>query len=132
MNEYTYKAKKLDNGEWTTGSLFAGLSKHLILNSINTKDMIVTGSEVDKATICRYAGNGFWEHDIIRFEKEVGVIRFGADGTWRGFYVEWLTHDAKNYSKGIGHWIESDEVNVIGNEIDNPVEELLKCLEEKE
>ena len=130
MNEYTYKAKKLEDGEWTTGSLFAGLSKYLILHSINTKDMIVTGSEVDKATICRYAGNGFWEHDIIRYRDAIGVIKYGVNGRGYGFYVKW---NNDTYADSLLSWIEDDDVNVIGNEIDNPelLNEVEGCLEEK-
>ena len=117
MNEYTYKAKKLEDGEWTTGSLFAGLNHHLILQGINLKEMVVNCSEVDKETICRHAGNGFWEHDIIRYKDAIGVIKYGVHGRSYGFYVEW-NNDV--YADNLLSWICDEEVNVIGNEIDNP------------
>ena len=132
MQGYKYKAKRLEDGEWTQGSLFAGHNHCAILQGIrfNPEDeheMTVTGSRVDRDTICRYAGNDMWEHDIIQYEDSVGVIRFGRhgfDAGEYGFWIDWVNADL-SLRNDFAHWAVKEEVAVIGNEFDSP-ELLLK------
>ena len=79
MNEYTFKAKKLEDGEWTQGSLFSGLNNSFIMQNIrmnpdDESEFKVTGNRVDKDTICRYAGNDLWEHDVILNDKRSKIF----------------------------------------------------------
>ena len=126
MNEYTYKAKKLDDGEWTQGSLFAGINNSFILQSIrvNPEDenkFSVTGSRIDKDTICRYADNGLWENDIIVNETELGIIRYGMHDKSYGFYVDWKSPLAKAMThKCVTTWLYDEDTRIVGNDIDNP------------
>lgn len=125
MNEYTYKAKKLEDGEWTQGSLFAGVNNHLIIQNINMKDGTFIGNVVDKDTICRRSANGLWEHDVIMRGDGVGVVRYGVYEGCYGFYVDWQNEFIPS---------EEDEIMLVGNVIDRPnlVEEVLECLKEEE
>ena len=125
MNEYTFKAKKTEDGEWTQGSLFSGVNNHLIIQSVNMKEKTFVGSIVDKNTICRRSANGLWEHDVVLLGKGVGVVRYGVHDGCFGFYMDWQNEFAPS---------ENDEMVVVGNVIDSPklVEEVLECLREKE
>ena len=132
MNEYTYKAKKTEDGEWTTGSLFSGINRSLILKGINIKDMVVNGSEVDRSTICKYAGNDLWENDIILLAGRVGIIRYGLHEDGFGFYVEWK-RTAESDTRDVlrtALWDYKDNVFCIGNDIDNDVDAILKKVDE--
>lgn len=111
MNEYTFKAKKLEDGEWTQGSLFSGLNNHLIIKSVNMKDKTFVGSKVDKNTICMRSENGLWEHDVVLFGKGVGVVRYGVHDGYFAFYMDWQNEFTPS---------EDDNMMVVGNEIDSP------------
>ena len=123
MQGYKYKAKKLEGREWTQGSLFAGHNHCAILQGIrfnpeNEQEMTVTGSRVDRETICRYAGNDMWENDIIQYEKSLGVIKFGAHGNESyGFYVDWKMGDM-SLRDDFAYWAGNEDVAVIGSAID--------------
>lgn len=125
MNEYTYKAKKLEDGEWTAGSLFAGVNNHLIIQTINIKENTFTGNLVDKDTICRMCPNGLYENDVFVAGEAVGVVRYGLHDGECGFYVDWWNRELLD---------EDAEIVRVGNIIDNPnlVNEVLECLKEKE
>jgi hypothetical protein len=132
MNEYTYKAKKLEDGEWTSGSLFHGINRCLILKGINIKDMVVNGAEVDRDTLCRYAKGDLWENDIILLAGRVGVLRYGLHEDGFGFYVEWkrtADFDTKEELR-TAVWDYINDVICIGNTIDSDVDEILKKVEE--
>lgn len=137
MNEYTYKAKKLEDGEWTTGSLFAGLNNHFIIQrGVFTPDdeeeMKAIGSRVDKDTICRYAGNGFWEHDIVLVAGRIGVIHYGLHDEGNGFYVDWVKTDEGDTKEALYNllWVRIDKAMRIGNDIDDTAEDAIKWLED--
>jgi hypothetical protein len=132
MNEYTYKAKKLEDGEWTQGSLFSGINRSLILKGINLKSMEVNGSEVDRDTICRKATLELWENDIILLAGRVGVIRYGLHEDGFGFYVEWKKTSETDTREELrtAVWDYIGNVFCIGNIIDNDVDEILKKVEE--
>jgi hypothetical protein len=124
MNEYTYKAKKLEDGEWTAGSLFAGVNNHLIIQSINLKENTFIGSLVDKDTICRLCPNGLYENDVFVAGGAVGLLRYGKHDDEFGFYIEWWDKDLMD---------EDAEIVLVGNIIDNPnlVNEVLEYLKEE-
>ena len=132
MNKYTYKAKKLENGEWTTGSLFSGINKSLIIKGINIKDMTVSGAEVDKNTICRYAVADLWENDIIILAGRVGILRYGVHENGFGFYVDWKRTAEEDTEEELieAFWRYINDVICIGNAIDHDVDEILKKVEE--
>lgn len=135
MQEYKYKAKRLDNGEWTQGSLFAGHNHCAILQGIrfNPEDeheMTVTGSRVDRDTICRYAGNDIWENDVIQYEDSVGVVKYGKHGHEEyGFYIDWKMGDI-SLRDDYAYWADNEDVRVIGSLHD--IADALYAMAEKE
>ena len=124
MQKYKYKAKRLDNGEWTQGSLFAGYNHCAILQGIrfNPEDeheMTVTGSRVDRDTICRYAGNDIWENDVIQYEDNVGIVKYGVHGSDYGFYIDWKMGELCNRGENdFAYWAGNEDVQVIGSTFD--------------
>lgn len=140
MNDrYLYRAKRIDNDEWTYGYLYGIWERKYILWGMtnNVPDM----TEVDPSTICQCTGlkdkNGklIWENDIVayHFGKTCAPICFGSyqscfDNTKTehvGFYVNW--NDKCNYRKDLGYWINMIEADVVGNIFDNT--ELLEVKE---
>lgn len=136
MQEYKYKAKRLDNGEWTQGSLFAGHNHCAIVqwirfNPDNEHEMTVTGSRVDRDTICRYAGNDIWENDVIQYEDSVGVVKHGVHGHDKeyGFYIDWKMGD-RSLRDDFAYWADNEDVQVIGSLFD--IVDALDAMIEKE
>lgn len=81
-NQWLYRAKRTDNGEWVIGTLIIFETFAYIMETYNTYirayydggdcvDFDMRAYRVDKSTICRYIGakdkNGtlIWEHDIL-------------------------------------------------------------------
>ena len=136
MQEYKYKAKRIEDGEWTQGSLFAGHNHCAILQGIrfnpeNEYEMTVTGSRVDRDTICRYAGNDIWENDVIQYEDSVGVVKYGVHGSDYGFYIDWkigalYLRDEDEFA----YWANHEDVQVIGSTFD--IADALDAMIEKE
>lgn len=133
MNDrYLFRAKRIDNDEWTYGYLYGIWERKYILWGMtnNVPDM----TEVEPSTICQCTGlkdkNGklIWENDIVAyyFGKTCAPICFGSyqscfDNTKTehvGFYVNW--NDKCNYRKDLGYWINMIEADVVGNIFDNP------------
>ena len=69
MRELKFKAKRIDNGEWVTFSLFDGVSK-------------ITWEIYDKATVCQFTGvtdkqgNDIYEGDEVIDEDLRAVVVF--------------------------------------------------------
>lgn len=131
MDRYLYKAKRLDNEEWVTGSLITcedGTCKIAtsLLESKANEPILVCAYDVDRDTICQCTGlkdkNGklIWENDICDRKEEYPEIVKYNNGDWTLDY---------SYSKGkesgycycnLGFYaLERNCVEVVGNIFDN-------------
>ena len=140
MDRYLFKAKRVDNGEWVTGSLLTcedGTCKIAtsLLEVKTNGPILVCAYDVDRDTICQCTGlkdkNGklIWENDIIKdiFSDTCAPIKYGGyqnsfDSTKTehvGFYVDWSGKYTKRCRKDLGYWINMVNAEVIGNIFDN-------------
>ena len=139
MNDrYLYKAKRIDTGEWVEGYLIAdeqNKEKCFIGYVFGTNDDGTPHDfdvvAVDPSTICQCTGlrdkNGklIYEKNIVRDEDgSVGIVEFGVWNYYSiGFYIRWLSGNAKYYRNELGQW--APKVESIGSAFDNP--ELLEA-----
>lgn len=122
-NRYLSRGKRIDNGEWETGSLVAlPDGKFEIANKcIDSPDSdpmwrkCVITHNVDPSTVCQCTGyEGIYEKDIIRYDYEEYVIKWSDDSlSWEATSLE------TDVSVPLGE-LNPDYMVVIGNEIDNP------------
>ena len=136
MREILFKAKRIDNGEWTEGyyECDPDLDIHYICgfnyySSENGLEREFFNDEVNKETICQYTGltdkngNKIWENDICYNVIDKCVICYGIYDNnsyceeHMGFYINWEKLKNK-YRQDIGYW--TSEIEVIGNIFDNP------------
>ena len=143
-DRYLTKAKRLDNGEWVTGSLITcedGTCKIATscLEGKTNEPILVCAYDADRDTICQCTGlkdkNGklIWENDIVSFQfdnddcpfpnkdtrKRIGKVFFSD------FRVSWSIAMGRNGSKSINNDLfkyvqNGNRVEVIGNIFDNP------------
>ena len=131
MNDrYLYRAKRIDNGEWTYGYLYGIWERKYILWGM-TND-VPNMTEVAPSTICQCTGlsdkNGklIWENDIC-------IITDGTLDEEDGYFrLDWEIDRAMFEFEGTGICANFDNVSVydcevIGNIFDNP--ELLEVEE---
>lgn len=131
MNDrYLYRAKRIDNGEWTYGYLYGIWERKYILWGM-TND-VPNMTEVAPSTICQCTGlsdkNGklIWENDIC-------IITDGTLDEEDGYFrLDWEIDRAMFEFEGTGICANFDNVSgydceVVGNIFDNP--ELLEVEE---
>ena len=93
MDRYLYKAKRINNGEWVTGSLLTcedGTCKIAtsLLEVKTNGPILVCAYDVDRDTICQCIGlkdkNGklIWENDVCdRKEQYPEIVKY-CNGDW--------------------------------------------------
>ena len=151
MNDrYLYRAKRIDNGEWTYGYLYGIWERKYILWGM-TND-VPNMVEVDPSTICACTalkdknGKLICENDIVDFLGHKGIVKYecGSFGIAYREYIDWEEIESNicpvtgcdnalcacendNYiSLWEIYWNFNDEddsvntVEVIGSAIDNP------------
>lgn len=138
MDRYLYKAKRLDNGEWVTGSLLTcedGTCKIAtsLLEVKTNGPILVCAYDVDRDTICQCTGlkdkNGklIWENDIVE-DKQGNLYK----AFWHSNYCQfsWICVKSDIFRIGV-EWDlyvkRSFEMKIIDNIFDNP--ELLESEE---
>ena len=125
MREILFKAKRIDNGEWAKGSLFAeGEITNIIRGTCNT--IGIEGVDVNPDTICQCTGlkdkNGklIWENDIVIDDNGNLYKAFWQD---RYYQFSWICVKSDKLPIGAkwDFWsIRNYEIEVIGNIFDNP------------
>ena len=128
MNDrYLFRAKRIDNGEWVKGSLFAeGKITEIIRGTCNT--IGIEGVDVNPETICQCTGlkdkNGklIWENDIVGFWDTYSTENGQAEMDCIGKVVwddETISFQVTNRLSSESYEV-LDECSVIGNIFDNP------------
>lgn len=127
-NEYLYRGKRKDNGEWVEGNLVQTVGGSYIVVPYKHETILGEGSviEIDPSTICQCTGlrdkNGklIWENDIVRDAHGNFYKAF-----WQNNYYQfsWICVKSDVFSIG-AKWdlwsFRSFEIEVIGNIFDNP------------
>lgn len=123
---YLFKAKRIDNGEWVTGSYvytFTPGRGHVVGIMGDTHFIVEENGNIvpiNEDTICQCTGlkdkngNLIWENDILKYD-------------WGGTRIDFIKYDPPifTYSQSMRWNLQQDEV--IGNIFDNP--ELLESEE---
>lgn len=121
-----FKAKRLDNGEWITGSLIrstAGVKEraYIVDNFSSMSDYSVVG--VDPSTVCQFTGlkdsegKEIWEGDIVHDSYDLLCI----DNLYEVVYIEEEgTFAFKSLDKVDNYepFVNLFEVYVVGNKFD--------------
>ena len=140
MDRYLYKAKRINNGEWVTGSLLTcedGTCKIAtsLLEVKTNGPILVCAYDVDRDTICQCIGlkdkNGklIWENDVCdRKEQYPEIVKY-CNGDWTLDYSYASHKKSGGCYCNLGFYAEERKcVEVIGNIFDNP--ELLESEEQ--
>lgn len=128
-DRYLFKAKRLDNGEWVTGSLITcedGTYKIATsyIDGDTNMAILICAYDVDKDTICQCTGlrdkNGklIWENDIVNCLTEECRGCIGWNESEAGFYFNVLLEDGRFEEEYIYDY--QDGIEVIGSIFDNP------------
>ena len=143
-DRYLFKAKRLDNGEWVTGSLitFEDGTRKIATSCLEGKadePRLVCAHDVDREIICQCTGlkdkNGklIWEGDIILFQRDNDDCPFPNKDTkkrlgkvfYKDFRIAFAIGMGKNGSGSLNvdlwKYVQNgNRVEVIGNIFDNP------------
>ena len=145
MREILFRAKRIDNGEWTEGYVFELQPSQYVICDRKQYDrasalpvwefLRYCTHEINPETLCQYTGlkdkngNRIWENDIV-------VCKQYIDGNFIDYHIEFgfveMKHGAYGlhrdrpdaYYRPFKDWLEDYEYEVLGNVFDNP--ELLK------
>ena len=147
MREILFKAKRIDNGEWTEGYYAERNGKTFIGIDISIYGDIfevfctpvIRWFEVDPKTFCQFTGlcdkNGkkIWESDIISYQRDNDDCPFPNKDTkkrfgkvfYQGFRSTFAIGMGRNGSRSINDDLwkyvqNGNRVEVIGNRFDNP------------
>lgn len=129
-NRYLYRAKRIDNDEWTYGYLYGIWERKYILWGMtnNVPDM----TEVEPSTICQCTGLKDKNEKLI-WENDICIITDGTLDEEDGYFrLDWEIDRAMFEFEGTGICANFDNVSgydceVVGNIFDNP--ELLEVEE---
>ena len=131
-DRYLFKAKRVDNGEWVLGVLFAGDNQCIIGQEIKfspyqTNECKIVGYEVDRNTICQCTGlkdkngNLIWENDIVTYWDTYSTESGLAESDCNGQVVwddETISFQVTNRLSAESYEV-LDECSIIGNIFDN-------------
>ena len=121
MNDrYLFKAKhSLNSKKWHIGNLVEEPDGLYLRDNKNNIMVYIQ----DSSTICQCPGlkdkNGklIWENDIVIINGWIGKVMWSSNDT---AYIVLPNDDIKNETYCLGYWVNEYDVEIIGNEIDNP------------
>lgn len=125
---WLFRGKQTEDGPWEESPSAEGLVTDGKCHNFLPETVGIFTSVTDRS------GRKIFTNDIIlirvRNENYLGVVRFGryqelfgyVNGGHIGFYVEWMTGRSRDLLRvGLGFW--NDKANVVGNIIDNKIDE---------
>ena len=114
-NRYLCRGKRIDNGEWVYGMPTCREDGEIGSIEYWDKENDYTICAINPSTICQCTGyEGIYEKDIFTDEGGIFVIKWSDDT------LEWIVEKIYSNETIPLYEFSPKEINVIGNEIDNP------------